>query len=61
MADQHRSRFPAVLRLRLPEGVNEALDALANQRRQTRSEVVRQVLLRELEARGVLPTPTVQP
>jgi predicted transcriptional regulator len=55
MADEQRreTRFPEVLRLVAPRGINAALDELAAKQHTTRSEVVRRALLREVEANGV--------
>ena len=45
--------FPASLRLRVPEGLPEALQQAARQRHTTPAEWARQALLRGLEAEGV--------
>jgi hypothetical protein len=43
------SRFPELLQLRLPRGSNAALNKLATKHHQTKSELVRQAILRMLE------------
>jgi hypothetical protein len=45
--------FPASLRLRVPQGLPEALQIAARQRHTTPAEWARQALLRGLEAQGV--------
>jgi predicted transcriptional regulator len=45
--------FPQSLRLRVPQGLPEALQTAAKQRHTTPSEWARQALLRGLEAQGV--------
>ena len=45
--------FPASLRLRVPQGLPEALQIAARQKHATASEWARQALLRGLEAEGV--------
>jgi len=45
--------FPASLRLRVPEGLPEALQQAARQRHTTPAEWARQTLLRGLAAEGV--------
>jgi hypothetical protein len=54
MADgTRRTRYPETLRLHAPKGINAALDVLAGRQQTTRSEVVRQVLMRECEVQGL--------
>ena len=45
--------FPQNLRLRVPQGLPEALQIAARQRHTTPAEWARQALLRGLEAQGV--------
>jgi predicted HicB family RNase H-like nuclease len=45
--------FSAKLRLRVPQGLPEALQIAARQRHTTPAEWARQALLRSLEAQGV--------
>ena len=53
--------YPERLHLKVPAGTREALDRLAAAQSPTRAETVRQVLLAELAAHGVLPVPSVTP
>jgi hypothetical protein len=46
-------RFPDKLRLRVPRGLPEAVQAAARQRHTNPSEWARQAILRGLEAQGV--------
>ena len=45
--------FPERLHLVAPRGISAALDELASRQHRTKSEIVRQVILRELEANGL--------
>ena len=45
--------FPASLRLRVPQGLSEALQQAARRRHTTPAEWARQTLIRGLEADGV--------
>jgi hypothetical protein len=50
--------FPASLYVQVPAGLPEALTAVAARQHTKRSDFVRQVLIREIEAAGVsLPDP----
>ena len=52
--DAHNpGRFPEILHVQAPRGLNQALDRLANQQHMTRSELIRRALLREVAAAGV--------
>ncbi len=52
--DAHNpGRFPEILHVQAPRGLNQALDRLANQQHMTRSELVRRALLREVTDAGV--------
>jgi predicted transcriptional regulator len=54
MADCRReTRYPEVIRFIAPAGISRALDELAGRQHTTRSEVVRRVLVREVEAAGL--------
>jgi len=46
-------RFPEILHVQAPRGLNQALDRLASQQHMTRSELVRRALLREVTDAGV--------
>jgi hypothetical protein len=46
-------RFPQRLRLRVPQGLPEAVEAAARQRHTSPSEWARQAILRGLEAEGL--------
>ncbi|HEY1243785.1 MAG TPA: hypothetical protein VGF29_03045 [Hyphomicrobiaceae bacterium] len=46
-------RLPETLRVKAPAGLHAALMVVAAARHQTAAELVRQVLLRHLEAEGV--------
>ena len=48
-----KSRFPELLRLRVPAGASDALDELARRQHRTRSEVVRTAVFGELAANGL--------
>ena len=53
MSDTHaKSRFPELMQLRLPRGTNAALDELASKCHRTKSELVRQAILREVASGG---------
>ncbi|MGC1180553.1 MAG: ribbon-helix-helix protein, CopG family [Methyloceanibacter sp.] len=45
--------FPERFNLKVPQGFSRALAELADKQHTTRSEVVRQALLREVEANGL--------
>ena len=49
-----KSRFPELLQLRLPCGAKAALDELASKCHRTKSELVRQAILREVASVGLL-------
>jgi metal-responsive CopG/Arc/MetJ family transcriptional regulator len=53
MAEATALKFPERLNLQAPRGLGRALDEIAAKQHSTRSEVVRRVLLRELEANGL--------
>lgn len=54
MSERERpSRFQEILHQRVPAGFNAALQELAAQQHTTRSEVVRQALLREVRNAGL--------
>ena len=53
MDTNNSGRFPEVVHVQAPSGLNRALDELAARQRTTRSELVRRVLIREAEAAGV--------
>lgn len=60
MTEITRSRFPELLQIKLPAGVNKALDRLATAQHRTKSEVVRRAVLDEIAAHG-LPITAVAP
>ena len=43
-----KSRFPELIQLRLLRGTNAALDELASKLHRSKSEIVRQAILREI-------------
>jgi hypothetical protein len=52
--DEHNpGRFPEIVHLQAPRGLNQALDRLASQQHMTRSEFVRRVLLSKVTDAGV--------
>jgi hypothetical protein len=48
VSETSRIKFPELLQLRLPRGTNAALDELANRLHRSKSELVRQAILREV-------------
>jgi hypothetical protein len=61
MDSQSPGRFPEIIHIQTPSGMNRAFNQLASQRHQTKSECVRRALLRELADAGVvLGTPNSQ-
>lgn len=48
MSKSPKSKFPELLQLKLPRGANAALDELATKCHRTKSELVRQAILREV-------------
>jgi hypothetical protein len=48
-----QGRFPEVVHVQAPRGMNRALDRLADQHHTTKSAFVRTVLLREVTSAGV--------
>ena len=48
-----QGRFPEIIHLQAPLGMNRALDQLATQRHMTKSEFVRRTLLGAVAAAGV--------
>ena len=55
MSDTHaKSRFPELIQLRLPRGINAALDELASKLHRSKSEIVRQAILREIASGGIV-------
>jgi hypothetical protein len=52
MESHNPGMFPEIVHVQAPRGMNEALEQLATQRHMTRSEFVRRILLREVEASG---------
>jgi len=58
MQIQSELRYPSILRARLPRELSDAVDLTARARYLTKSEYVRQVLLKSLKDDGaVLPCP----
>jgi predicted transcriptional regulator len=53
VSDSIKSRFPELLQLRLPRGTNTVLDELASREHRSKSEVVRQAILREVSSKGL--------
>jgi predicted transcriptional regulator len=53
MDSYNQGRFPEIVHVQAPRGLNQALDHLATQQHMTRSELVRRALLREVTAAGV--------
>ena len=53
MDSYNQGRFPEIVHVQAPRGLNRALEQLATQRHMTRSEFVRRTLLREVESAGV--------
>ena len=52
--------FPERLGLRLPRGLGDALAEVAARQHTTRSEVIRQTLIREVEAHGLTLEPELR-
>jgi metal-responsive CopG/Arc/MetJ family transcriptional regulator len=46
-----------IVAVQVDEGLLKALDALAGRQFRTRSDIIRQGLLKELEAQGICPVP----
>jgi len=53
VSNSTQSKFPELLQLKLPRGTNAALDELANKHQRTKSELVRQAILREVTSEGL--------
>jgi hypothetical protein len=52
--DSHNpGRFPEIVHVQTPRGVNQALERLADRQHMTKSELVRRALLREVAAAGM--------
>ena len=49
-----KSKFPELMQLRLPRGTNAALDELASKLHRSKSEIVRQAILREIAPVGLV-------
>ena len=47
-----KSKFPELMQLKLPRGTNVALDELASKLHRSKSEIVRQAILREIAPVG---------
>ena len=53
MAYAEYTDLPELLQIRVPRGMRKALDKLARRTFEDRSTIVRQILLRELDAAGI--------
>jgi hypothetical protein len=51
--DHNQGRFPEIVHVQTPLGMNRALDQLATQLHMTKSELIRRTLLREVSTAGV--------
>jgi hypothetical protein len=51
--DHNKGRFPEIVHIQTPLGMNRALDRLATQRHMTKSELIRRTLLREVVTAGL--------
>lgn len=56
-----KSRFPEFMYLRLPRGTNAALDELASKCHRTKSELVRQAILRKVAQKAHHQRESVRP
>jgi predicted transcriptional regulator len=53
MDQRNPGRYPEIVHVQAPRGMNRALDRLADQQHTTKSALVRQTLLREINTAGV--------